>query len=346
MGKRDWRSGGSEGTTQRITRRSILASIGTGAIGGIAGCTGGGDEGGGSGQTTTLPEEVEEEMPTTAGSQSDTLIPGEIVYQGLSGIEVLDHWAEQDQNDWVKLEIQNNRDEPFKRPADYQSNTDADIIRGRTLTEQGNILAGDVWVTRTNFGPGEIKPGTSAIIGLDCAPATQNAARYELCLHKKANMGSIKDWKIACTDWTPTPTATPTPGPGPGSNEVIHNGLDNVEVLGHEMTDADREGWINAEVELKNNGEYIKRFYVAVQFYDQWGRYYPPREPAFIWAHKADTVGQYKGLEAGETLTVKVPVRIPEGDAEIESYEVCVGQTNNELTAEKIITACEWPRDG
>lgn len=345
MGEEAWRSENTEGNSQRITRRSVLASVTTGAIIGVAGCSGGD---GGDGQTTTLPEEVEENMPTTAGSQSDSLIPGEIVHQNIEGIEVLDHWAEQDQTDWIKLEIQNNRDKPFKQPgAGYQGEEGVNIVRSRVLTEQGNQLSSDIWVRGSQFGPGKINPGTSGVIGIG-SPAQQNAARYELCLHPKRERFGVAGFKKACTDWTPTASPTPTPGPGPGSNEVIHNGLDNVEVLSHERKDHPALGTFKLVVKLKNNGEYIKRFYVAAQFYDQWERYYPEREPAWVWMHPGTFTGtdDYDGFEAGETIKAKVLVEEPEDPIKLETYDICIDSTNNKLKAEKIIPTCEWPRDG
>lgn len=335
----------TEKNSRRITRRSVLASISTGAMIGLAGCGGGGD--GDDGGTSTPPGEVKSAMPTTSGSSSDSLIPGRIVHQGLEGVEVLDHWAERTPSAWIKVKLQNNRDEPLKRPGDFHNNPDADMIRSRVLTEQGNQLSSDVWVRNTQLGPAKIKPGTSAIIGLG-APGQETAARYELCLHKMTDTYKMPGWKKACTDWTPTPSPTPSPGPGPGSNDVIHNGLDNVEVTGYRMTEAE-DGRPVVEVDLKNNGEFIKRFYVAVQFYDQWGRYYPEREPVWNWMHPARSGRNYDGFEAGMSQTVKVSMRamrVPEDPIEIESYEICIDSTNNALTAEKIIPTCKWPRDG
>jgi hypothetical protein len=310
--------------------------VSTGAIGGLAGC-GGGDQGGESdGQTSPLPEEVKENIPTTAGSQSDTLIPGKIVHHKVSGVEVVDHWAEQDQNDWVKLKIQNNRDEPFKKPASIYEK-DIPIIRGRTLTEQGNKLASDVWYGGA-FGPGKINTGTSATIGLDCGPATPNAARYEICLYTKSTSLSLSSWKKGCTEWTPTASPTPTPGPGPGSNDLVHNGIDNLEVMGQEVVNASEENWLSLEIDLKNTGDQsLKNYYVAVQFFDKWGRYYPPREPRIVEGGPGpigSTVD--RTIEPGETKTITVGVE----KTRFDTYEICIGTDQR-----TVIETCEWSRN-
>ena len=178
MGDKKWQSGTSERTTRQITRRSILASVGAGATVGLAGCTG--DDGGGDG---------------------DSIIPGEVVYHELSGVEVLDHWAEQDGgNDWLKLEIQNNRGDQLKKPVNINfPDGSVPIIRGRTLTGQGNNLLASYWTGRSTLGPGSVNPDTSAVIGINSEAAAENAARYELCLYSKEQSGSMS-WGEGCTE--------------------------------------------------------------------------------------------------------------------------------------------------
>jgi hypothetical protein len=179
-------------------RRGVIVSLGL--VVGVAGCTGGES----SGESTTLPEEVEEtmtkeEMTEEQQGQRDSIIPGEVVHDGLSGIEILDHWAEQDQRDWVKFRVMNNRDEPFDQPTGASPDPGDDILRARTLTGQGNVLASAAWTSNTSFGPTEIDPNTSATVGLSVDPAAENAARYEICFHKRTDTLSIRDWAEVCS---------------------------------------------------------------------------------------------------------------------------------------------------
>lgn len=182
-----------------LKRRKVIISLGI--VVGVAGCTGG--ESGG--ESTTLPEEVEEamteeEMSEEQEGQQNSIIPGEVVHNGLSGIEILDHWAEQDQRDWVKFRIKNNRDEPLEALTGGSPNPGDDVLRARTLTEQGNELASGFWYGNAgNSGPTEINPGTSATIGFSIDPAAENAAKYEICLYEKGDNFLSQPWEEVCS---------------------------------------------------------------------------------------------------------------------------------------------------
>lgn len=144
---------------------------------GLAGCSSDGSSGDG--------DALEEETNTPESS-----IPGEVVHDGLETIEVLDHWTDGDR---VILRVRNDGDDPF--PGSGPIGDDEPVIKGRTLTEQGNVVRSSWWdAGPTDEGPEEINPETEAEIGF--LIAAQKGARYELCLAMASRPGV--EWEEVC----------------------------------------------------------------------------------------------------------------------------------------------------
>lgn len=327
-----------------VTRRGILAAVGTGATTGLAGCGGDGN-GGGEDVPEEVEQTIEEEVPDDQGGQGNSLIPGELVSDQLDGVDTLNHWAETEEGlDWIKLEVQNNREKPLQKPGIGNSeNAKTPIIRGRTVTDQGNVLAMKRWDRGIASGPDEIKPDTSAEIGFEIDVSDDNAAKYELCQYFREDATS-DDWKRQCTDWTPTPTPTAR---GPGSNDVVHNSRDDIEVVRHELTDGVSVKWVVLEIELRNTGEqeyYFSRnqyrlhnrpfIPVLVQWYNEDGRY-------SVEGVREVHAGQDETVKPGETITLTDRVQAER----VDTYEICIIETVPEDELKEVYTEqCGWPR--
>jgi len=159
-----------------VRRRTLVMSAGVIALG-LAGCSRNTSSGDG--------DSLDEETSTTESS-----IPGEVVHDGLETIEVLEHWTEGDR---VMLRVRNVGEEPF--PGSRPIGDDEPVIKGRTLTEQGNVVRSSWWEAGpTDEGPEEINPGTEAEIGF--LVNAEEAARYELCLAMAARPGV--EWEEVC----------------------------------------------------------------------------------------------------------------------------------------------------
>lgn len=315
----NWKSENGDGNTRRITRRGILASVSASAVGGLAGCSGG--DGGNGG--TSVPDI---ETPT----DTENIIPGEIVHHELPGVEVLNHWsARTEGTPFVHLKIKNNRDEELSAPSQPARDNNP-IIRARQLTEQGNQVGHDVWVGQV-FGPSNINPGTSAEIGVLDGVGSDNAARYELCLYKKEVFRQLRNWERACTETDMSKM------PGPGENDVVHDGVDDIEVTRNEMRDVDEGvGDLEIVVTLKNTGDQpisLGDFLIAVQYFSGEGKYIPEGyDPVTM-----DTASSE--ISPGETVTL---AGVPITGGNPETYEVCLVPREKR---ENIADVCGWPRD-
>lgn len=171
-------------------RRVVLSTLSTGAVFGVAGCStdqsgnGDGDDGGVD-DTDTGTENSED-------TTTQSTIPGEVVHDGLDGIEVVEHWYD---GEFLYIRIRNGRSEPLQEAESFLQG--GDLILGRGLSPDGEELRLTTWTgVDRRPGPSSIEAGSEATVGFPIAMGGE-PARYEICLVDKSYGSS--SWSELCS---------------------------------------------------------------------------------------------------------------------------------------------------
>lgn len=195
-------------TSEYLSRRSVLLTVGGAVAVGLAGCSGNGggtetptqDDAGGDTETPTPGDGVTTETPTSPGANGDSNgldISGKVVHNSIDTAEIVTHGAYQagstEMN--IRVTVQNTGDQPLT-PDPVGGAENPLYVRARTLTSEGNQLQ----IKKIGSGPDEISPGTEATL-VSMSPAERSqVARYELCiLPQDPRLQSVTtDWEDVC----------------------------------------------------------------------------------------------------------------------------------------------------
>lgn len=174
-----------DSTSESPPRRSVLATLGGGVIGGLAGCLGDG----GDTETPTSGSDETNETPTPESTSSSEVncgrytladIPGEVVHNGADSITVLAHGACEFPTSGadIRVKVQNTGEQTLV--PEYASTVAENplYIVARALSSEGNQLK----IADIAGGPGEIQPGTSATLKTRTGVNNDQFAEYELCI--------------------------------------------------------------------------------------------------------------------------------------------------------------------
>lgn len=187
--------------SQTMSRRAVLSTLSVGAVVGLAGCSNnqsgssdGGNDGGDSEGNGGEGEAHGTDGATggNGGNTPNSTIPGEVVHNGLNGIEVVDHWYD---GEFLHIRIRNERSEPLQEAESWLKG--GDIIVGRGLSEDGESLRQTTWTgVDSRPGPSSIDPNSEATVGFPIAMGG-DPARYEICLANKSYGSS--SWSELCS---------------------------------------------------------------------------------------------------------------------------------------------------
>jgi hypothetical protein len=189
-----------DGAAESLSRRSVLAALGGGVTGGLAGCT----SNGGSTETPTSGGSVAPETTTSedSGTEPSRLdcgrnvlanIPGEVVHNGVDSIRVLAHGVCRFTGGGnILVRVQNTGNQTLVPEFSAALAENPLFIQARTLSSEGNPLE----MEAVSAGPKEIRPGTEATVRTRAPIDRSQVARYELCILPRSPTG--EEWEAKC----------------------------------------------------------------------------------------------------------------------------------------------------